>query len=389
MQFAHFLIGCAVRYIRGYDEGNTMLVHLSRFVKVSEKVGAQISNYLRSLKSTLIGNETEFSLIKKIWNENYLEKLNNENNIPDTIVDYENVEKIIKELLDLNKFHIGLMNGSADSKADYDRKLRAQGNIITIGGQRLSRGLTLKSLITSYFLRSAQSPLTDTMTQMGRWFGYRLGYEDICKLFLPTDLEVHFREFAETEMNLRKRIEDMGDKGKTLEHYVMMLERHPGWRITSSARLRKTRTIRLDYNNYHGQTVVLHKSKENTHNIGSVEELLSKLGKNTTGRKKGNHYLWRNVESKKIIDFIHSYKTHPDNTTFISEPMAQYIKNMNKEFNEITLWSVGLISGSGEKGFIKKHPVNFVLRSSNQKPNKQDDMTHRFQSLTSADDEAF
>ena len=96
---------------------------------------------------------------------------------------------------------------------------------------------------------------------MGRWFGYRVGYEDLCKLFIPKDLETHFREFATTESNLRARIADMSDKNKTPRDYVMMMERHPGWLITSRAKLRKTRTIRIDYNGYHGQTVVLHKNE--------------------------------------------------------------------------------------------------------------------------------
>ena len=50
---------------------------------------------------------------------------------------------------------------------------------------------------------------------MGRWFGYRVGYDDLCKLFIPKDLENHFREFATTETNLRARIADMSDKNKT------------------------------------------------------------------------------------------------------------------------------------------------------------------------------
>ena len=63
---------------------------------------------------------------------------------------------------------------------------------------------------------------------MGRWFGYRVGYDDLCKLFIPKDLENHFREFATTETNLRARIADMSDKNKTPEDYVMMMESHPG-----------------------------------------------------------------------------------------------------------------------------------------------------------------
>ena len=50
--------------------------------------------------------------------------------------------------------------------------------VIAIGGDKLARGLTLEGLTVSYFLRA--SKMYDTLMQMGRWFGYRPGYIDVC-----------------------------------------------------------------------------------------------------------------------------------------------------------------------------------------------------------------
>lgn len=56
----------------------------------------------------------------------------------------------------------------------------------------LSRGLTLEGLMTSYYSRNAGT--YDTLLQMCRWFGYRPGYEDLCRVYLTqenVDIIVH------------------------------------------------------------------------------------------------------------------------------------------------------------------------------------------------------
>ena len=54
---------------------------------------------------------------------------------------------------------------------------------ILIGGNLLSRGFTVEGLTISYFLRAAKTQ--DTLMQMGRWYGFRTGYEDLVRLYLP------------------------------------------------------------------------------------------------------------------------------------------------------------------------------------------------------------
>ena len=49
--------------------------------------------------------------------------------------------------------------------------------VIAIGGNTLSRGLTLEGLVCSYFERRSRN--YDTLMQMGRWFGFRNGYRHL------------------------------------------------------------------------------------------------------------------------------------------------------------------------------------------------------------------
>jgi hypothetical protein len=56
---------------------------------------------------------------------------------------------------------------------------------IAVGGLSLSRGLTIEGLTVSYMYRNTR--MYDTLMQMGRWFGYRPGFEDLCRVHLSRD----------------------------------------------------------------------------------------------------------------------------------------------------------------------------------------------------------
>ena len=128
-----------------------MLVHVSRYVPVSEIVADQIQQYVTDLESIIDGNEFYLNKVNKIYETNFKNKLNNEYNIGREEVNFDNIIKIIQQDIEIGKIVVELVNGSALSKKEYDRSLRAKKNIIAVGGQRLSRGLTLKSLMISYF----------------------------------------------------------------------------------------------------------------------------------------------------------------------------------------------------------------------------------------------
>lgn len=63
--------------------------------------------------------------------------------------------------------------------ADFDKRSIWK---ILIGGQKLSRGFTVEGLTVTYFRRNATS--VSALMQMGRWFGFREGYQDLVRLYL-------------------------------------------------------------------------------------------------------------------------------------------------------------------------------------------------------------
>ena len=99
------------------------------------------------------------------------------------------------------------INGQSADTLEYYENEKTGISVIAIGGDKLSRGLTLEGLSVSYFLRA--SKMYDTLMQMGRWFGYRPGYVDLCRLFTSSELNEWFRHITMASEDLREEFDAM------------------------------------------------------------------------------------------------------------------------------------------------------------------------------------
>ena len=122
---------------------------------------------------------------------------------------FEDVWKnLVKEINDEEKFDVIQINSNSTDILDYENKKNGW-NVIVIGGAAISRGITLEGLSVSYFLRIAKTPVSDTLTQMGRWFGYRQGYEDLYRIYVPKILHILFRQFTYAMEFAREKFREM------------------------------------------------------------------------------------------------------------------------------------------------------------------------------------
>ena len=109
---------------------------------------------------------------------------------------------------------------------------------IVIGGATLSRGLTIEGLISTYFLRSTKQ--ADTLMQMGRWFGYRRGYELLQRIWLTENAVRQFEFLADMDSELRENIYRMELFNKKPKDYAVVIKQSPAVnliRITSENRM--------------------------------------------------------------------------------------------------------------------------------------------------------
>ena len=77
---------------------------------------------------------------------------------------------------------------------------------VIIGGNRLSRGLTIEGLCIAYYTRTAATLLEDTTVQRERWFGYRGRHLEFCRLFTHRSLALTLQRFHEHDEDLREQL---------------------------------------------------------------------------------------------------------------------------------------------------------------------------------------
>ena len=245
-----FIIGCAIRNKRGdKNKPMSMLVHVSRLTLVHERLNEIISDYVSTVKKRY-NNKKHNSILKeqfkKEWENYYLDiqAINPKNLIHsfDEIWDeIENVFKVIKVLE---------LNASSDDKLDYTTGEETK--VIAIGGNQLSRGLTLEGLMISYYLRASNQ--YDTLLQMGRWFGYRHGYEDLTRIFTTTQIWQYFSHLATVEEELRRDIKRYDNSDNTPADLTLTIRTHSRLAVTASNKLGAAMLRQTSYSDSLNQT---------------------------------------------------------------------------------------------------------------------------------------
>jgi len=215
----------------------------------------------------------------------------------------------------------------------------------------LSRGLTLEGLTVSYFTRGSNT--YDTLMQMGRWFGFRPGYLDACRLFTTSELYGAFSHISMATEDLAEQFEYMDEVDQTPEDFGLRVATHPTLLITSRNKLRNGIETRRDYSCKLSQTRVFDINGETfDHNFEVVEVLLKSIGKHITAEqyrnefqkeKPGGHYFWRKVSGQLVAAFFESYETSAAASRANSKYMAEYVREMNR-VGGLTDWTICLIN---------------------------------------------
>ena len=183
----HFVLTKALRALRGdRNKHCTMMINVSRFNSVQAAVEGKIYELVERYREDLklnanARNPSSKSILHKfkVEYENQFQK-----KITHDEYEYPDWAEVKSELFNGWVVRVRTVN-MAGGALDYDNYKDEGLTIIAIGGLALSRGLTLEGLCTTYILRNAAA--YDTLMQMGRWFGYRPNYEDLCRLYLPNE----------------------------------------------------------------------------------------------------------------------------------------------------------------------------------------------------------
>lgn len=349
-----FIVTCAIRIERGQEnKHNSMLIHISRYLIWQNSLKEIIENlflyYKRGIEQEDRTILEQFRAIFEVDIDNYTSYCTTTQNILNSSFgDIDSKMKVhaweeIKPCLykAVQKIKIMSINGKSTDALEYYENEKTGISVIAIGGDKLSRGLTLEGLSISYFLRA--SKMYDTLMQMGRWFGYRSGYVDLCRLFTSSELNEWFRHIAMASEDLREEFDAMWNAKATPEKYALKVRTHPGQlQITAISKMRNVDKIKVSWSGLLVETYKLLTDKGIVRkNLITTQNFLLKLG--IPAVKKSKDYLWSNVLPADVLKFFSEFAVATELVKVDLTLISNYIRKLNQS-NELLSWRVALMN---------------------------------------------
>jgi hypothetical protein len=348
-----FIVTCAIRIARGQGtKHNSMLIHISRFQMWQNHIKElveQLFNYykheieandlaiLEEFRKVLEDDTANYKSYKTVTTEIQQSKFGNiDKNL--TVHSWEEIKPLLFKAV--QKVEVKSINGTSGDFLTYYENEKTGISVIAIGGDKLSRGLTLEGLSVSYFLRA--SKMYDTLMQMGRWFGYRPGYVDLCRLFTSEELNEWFMHITIASEELLSEFDYLASINGTPEDYSLKVRNSPGQlQVTSVSKMRYTKQLEVSWAGRLIQTYQLPMDKgKKKSNLLATDNFICSLGDYERKGKEYN-YLWRNVSPDDICNYFSNFKVADNLKQVDLDLICQFIKDSVKE-NELTSWRVVL-----------------------------------------------
>lgn len=388
-----FILVCAARAARG-DQGqhNSMLVHVTRFVNVQGQVAELVRTELRDLQNRIRygdGGSTVPILdeLRTMWLEDFaptsdeVRRLHPELASGCQEVSWSDVQTQLLE--SSQKIQVRVINGAAKDALDYWDQPDGL-SAIAIGGDKLSRGLTLEGLSVSYYLRASR--MYDTLLQMGRWFGYRPGYVDLCRLYTTDELRDFYSHITMATAELRQEFDLMSATGMTPSDFGLRVRSHPaGLVITAANKMRNGTPMTVSYSGSISETISFERSA-NRANFDRLGRFIASLGPPGAGRAESR--VWQGVPGGTVADLLEDLTVHQGSRKVRGAYLARYIRAQNAE-GGLTSWAVALISNRrgdapAELGGWSVHPVR---RAPHPADSPEQDDVYRIRRLLNPSDE--
>lgn len=361
-----FILSCAVRIARGQEKKhNSMLIHVSRYKKWQNEIHKHIQKYFKYIKGNVLADDAytldmlrrDYEMSFTINSEpkhkflSYVETTQKvlassysvlKNNV--TECSWEDIQECIYKAVD--KIDVKALNGSSSDALTYEEHKNEGYYVIAIGGDKLSRGLTLEGLTISYFLRS--SKMYDTLMQMGRWFGYRPGYVDLCRLFISPELYKWYKEITKADTELREEFDYLWETKGSPQNYALKVRTSPGLLVTSPLKMQESKDVQISWASTLVETYTLIRERAvKEDNFKTTDKFLSKLGSPVVIEDHHN-ILWKDVEPSLVCKYIRAMKLGKSNRIKMNfELMVQYIEKCYHDFGELDKWRVAVRNLNG------------------------------------------
>ncbi len=358
----YFLLATAIRDLRGQsDEHSTMLYHTSHLRSVHGLIAHEVRKLLKARLDLLERGSPSYS--------SHLEKLYEKEiaKVPPSLYGYDELrfKDLIPHILTTTRAaQVVVVNSESDDELDYSSEGVETGKrYIAIGGNVISRGLTLEGLVSSFFMRTSKQ--YDTLMQMGRWFGYRKGYEDLPRVWMTAEMQDNFYRLATVEADIREKIRvyEQEEPDITPLDVAVRIRQIPGLAITARNKMRSARQCSFSFAGEHRQTTCFPNKNSDVlrKNWDAAESLINQASEASTLEHVDRGILVRNVDRSLVETFLNSYAIHGKHADLVDERsgtnhLLRYIsKRKELSGDNLKSWNVGIIQPRGEKASTSTH----------------------------------
>ncbi|MEI6755401.1 MAG: Z1 domain-containing protein [bacterium] len=347
-----FLIANVIRDLRGdKTEHRSMMINVTRFINTQKLVRKAVADYVGDIKRSIKTYaflpqekallDEELNLLSKTFADEY------------SSLDFSWEQIQVNLFGSVNEIEVLATYGGGDDLNYHENPdgLRA----IVVGGMRLSRGLTLEGLIVTYIYRNSMA--YDTLMQMGRWFGYRPNYGDICRIWMDKNSQDWYEYISDATDELRAEVKRMRDIESTPLDFGLKVRNDTDMKLTITARNKmrtaKEKSINVSLSKAYIETAFIHNdAKKNKANLAAVSNLIN----STNFDKSDNQYIAEHVDKNLIVRLLETIDMPPTNVQFDPLSVANFIEQYAGD--ELNDWNVAIKSGDHKKTYTLPNGIS-------------------------------
>ncbi len=326
----------------------SMLINVSRFTDVQDQIAVLANAYIKSIQEAcrlyckLPAENAEKNPLIGSLKGTYLEVY------PDIEYDWEKVlPQLYMSCAGVTVQTVNRRNGQKLSFDEYPDGLR----LIAVGGMSLSRGLTLEGLVVSYFYRN--SKMYDTLMQMGRWFGYRNGYEKLCRIWMSEDSIEWYRYINDATDELREEIKRYEGTGLTPMDFGLRVRSDiTSLIVTAQNKMRsaESRNCIISLSAKCLETPEIYSDQaKNEANLKAVKRFITELYSNgyrvsdMSASEKSVQLGFKEIPMRSVTKLLSEVDVSPKNWSFNTASLRSFIREYLG--SELKTWDVAFVSG--------------------------------------------
>jgi hypothetical protein len=336
--FLDFVLAAAARLHRsGEDVPATMLIHTHHRKAVQNRLGERLRAFVSEIRqSWRYDRQSIRPALAERWQDRFQPVIASVDIRRD--VTFEVIEEYVDRFF-RDPVPVLVLNSDSFDELDYaaDPTLKA----VVVGGNRLSRGLTLEGLLVSFYVRRTE--YFDTLMQMGRWFGYREPYVDLTRIWTTEQLSGWFRDLAMAEEELRREIARYERENLTPLDFGPRIRSHPAMMITAQNKMGSARTVSQNYSGYMLQTTAFRLEDRVwlQSNLLAARELLADVGDPNDPTSIGSRPVWTGVPWQIVDGFFSRYRFDPRGSHEMGA-IRQYLQAQANQ-DELVEWTIAML----------------------------------------------